>query len=74
LDRQPQEVVVRSDFECTTSTRLVLNRKNRRDVLGEEEKTLLFERVVGPVDIDDVSEMEKDEVLVSSVGDGGFRR
>ena len=43
-----------------------------RIVLGEEEKTVLFEREVSPVDIDDVPEMEKDEVLASSVGDGSF--
>ena len=30
-----------------------------RVVLGEEEKTVLFERAVGPVDIDNVPEMEK---------------
>jgi hypothetical protein len=30
-----------------------------RVVLGEEEKTVLFERVVDPVDIDDVPEMEE---------------
>jgi hypothetical protein len=45
-----------------------------RVVLGEEEKTVLFERVVVPVDIDNVPEMEKGEVLVSSVGDGSFQR
>ena len=44
-----------------------------RVVLGEE-KTLLFERVVVPVDIDNVPEMEKGEVLVSFVGDGNFQR
>ena len=45
-----------------------------RGVLGEEEKTVLFERVVDSVDIDNVPEMEKGEVLVSSVGDGSFQR
>ena len=44
-----------------------------RVVLGEE-KIVLFEQVVGPVDIDDVPEIEKGEVLVSSVGDGSFQR
>lgn len=45
-----------------------------RVVLGEEEKTVLFELVVISVDMDNVPEMEKGEVLVSSVGDGSFRR
>ena len=43
-----------------------------RAVLGEE-KIVLFERVVVPVDIDNVPEMEKGEELVSFVGDGSFR-
>ena len=43
-----------------------------RVVLGEE--IVLFEWVVGPVDIDDVPEMEMGEVLASSVGDGSFQR
>jgi hypothetical protein len=34
------DVVVRSDFACTTSTRLVLNRKDRCDFLGEEGKNV----------------------------------
>ena len=42
-------------------------------VLGEEE-TVLFEQAVGSLDIDNVPEMEKGEVLVSSVGDGSFQR
>ena len=45
-----------------------------RVVLGEEEKIVLFERAVVPVDIDNVPEMEKGEVLVSSVGNGSFQR
>ena len=44
-----------------------------RVVLGEE-KIVLFERVVVPVDIDKVPEMEKGEVRVSFVGDGSFQR
>ena len=31
---------MRSDFACTISTRLVLNRKDRCDFLGEEEKNV----------------------------------
>jgi hypothetical protein len=45
-----------------------------RVVLGEEEKTVLFELVVISVDIDNVPEMEKGTVLGSSVGDVSFRR
>jgi hypothetical protein len=39
-----------------------------------DEKIFQFERAVGSVDIDDVPEMKKGEVLVSSVGDGSFQR
>ena len=43
-------------------------------VFSEKKKIVLFERVVVPVDIDKVPEMEKGEVHVSSVGDGSFQR
>jgi hypothetical protein len=45
-----------------------------RVVLGEEEKTVLFERIVVPVDIKYVPEMKKGKELVSSIGDGSFQR
>jgi hypothetical protein len=44
-------------------------------LFSEKKKIVLFERAVGPVDIDfDVPEMEKGEVRVSFVGDGSFQR
>jgi hypothetical protein len=43
-------------------------------LFSEKKKIVLFERVVGPVDIDNVPEMEKGEVRVSFGGDGSFQR